>query len=252
MNLFNSQSAFVFVGIAVMIFGLVAAYVLNQTADANQPAADTPATATPDGSVTPEATAQPTKEAQQWDAPEQVTDPATTDYRATIATSKGDIVIDLFEEVAPNTVNNFVFLAQQGYYDNITFHRVVPGFVVQAGDPTGSGTGGPGYLVEEEPNDLTNDRGVLSMAKTSGATEFGSQWFINLADNAQLNDPDSQAGRFFPFAEVTEGMDIVDQIAQGDTIESITIQEVPKDGAASTAGTSPTAGATETATEAEG
>lgn len=134
-------------------------------------------------------------------------------YSATIKTSKGDIVVDLFADKAPQTVNSFVFLAKKGFFDGITFHRVVKGFVIQAGDPTGSGNGGPGYSTKDEPNQLSNERATLAMAKVSGASEFGSQFFINLSNNTDLDYNNPTPNKFYPFGKVTSGMDVVDAIA---------------------------------------
>jgi cyclophilin family peptidyl-prolyl cis-trans isomerase len=133
-------------------------------------------------------------------------------YTATIKTSKGDIVVDLYADKAPLTVNSFVFLAKKGFFDGLTFHRVVQGFVIQTGDPTGSGSGGPGYQTQDEPNQLSNERGTLAMAKTSGAKEFGSQFFINLTNNTSLDYNNPTANKFYPFGKVTSGMDVVDAI----------------------------------------
>lgn len=134
-------------------------------------------------------------------------------YSATIKTTSGDIVVDLYADKAPKTVNSFVFLAKKGYFDGLTFHRVVKGFVIQTGDPTGSGSGGPGYTTKDEPNQLTNERGTLAMAKVSGANEFGSQFFINLTNNVDLDYNNPTPNKFYPFGKVTSGMDVVDAIA---------------------------------------
>jgi cyclophilin family peptidyl-prolyl cis-trans isomerase len=141
----------------------------------------------------------------------QVTKPGKQ-YTATMRTSEGVIVVELYADIAPETVNSFVFLAQEKFFDGVTFHRVVTGFVIQSGDPTGSGSGGPGYSTDDEPNQRPNKRGTLAMAKAAGADDFGSQFFINLADNASL-DYNNQAGdKFYPFGEVVSGMDAVDAI----------------------------------------
>ncbi len=152
-------------------------------------------------------------------------------YIATIQTEKGDIVVELFPDVAPLTVNSFVFLAENGWFDNITFHRVLPGFVAQAGDPTGSGMGGPGYAFKNETNpDLVFDRkGLLAMAN-SGPDTNGSQFFITYAPAENLN------GGYTIFGEVIEGMDVAESITPrdpsqggalppGDTILTIKIEE---------------------------
>lgn len=237
MNLFMNMKVFVFVGLFIMVGGVIVAALVTGSGNAN-PAVDVPNTPTPsvaDGSPTATATPNP----RQFSAAEDVTDPATTDYTATITTDKGVIEIDLFEEVAPNAVNSFVFLAQKGYFDNLRWHRVVENFVVQGGDPNSAvdataeqaalvGRGGPGYTTNDEPNDLSNTRGRLSWAKTEGATSYGSQFFINLKDNSDGLDRGQGATDFFPFAEVTEGMDIVDTIEQGDVIQSVEIHERAK------------------------
>ncbi len=131
-------------------------------------------------------------------------------YIATMRTDKGDIVIELAAEKAPITVNNFVNLAKQGYYADSTFHRVLPGFMAQGGDPTGTGTGGPGYTIEDEFTDLVHDRGVLSMANTGSPNSGGGQWFITLVPTPHLD------GKHAVFGKVVEGMDVVDSLTPRD------------------------------------
>ena len=127
-------------------------------------------------------------------------------YSATLHTNHGDISVDLFADQAPKTVNSFVFLARQGFYDGVIFHRVVPGFVIQGGDPTGTGRGGPGYQYEDELNNPSPyTRGTLAMAN-AGPNTNGSQFFVCLAD---VGLPYS----YTIFGDVTEGMDAVDAIA---------------------------------------
>ncbi|MCC6387775.1 MAG: peptidylprolyl isomerase [Dehalococcoidia bacterium] len=194
---------------------------------------NTPATAASDlpaASPTSAATAvrTPTTAPLRFPAADKVIDAATKDYTAVIATAKGEITIKLFDDRSPNTVNAFVFLARKGFYNNITFHRVVSGFVVQAGDPTGTGGGGPGFETEQEPNDYKNQAGYVSMARAAGSTKFGSQWFINLANNAALDQDMPNQARFYPFGQVTKGMDVVLAIRQGDRIQTITIIETPQ------------------------
>jgi cyclophilin family peptidyl-prolyl cis-trans isomerase len=141
----------------------------------------------------------------------------------------GEFILQLFPDKAPLTVNNFVFLAREGFYDGTTFHRVLSDFMAQGGDPTGSGGGGPGYRFEDEPNDLTFDGpGVLAMAN-SGPDTNGSQFFITYAPTPWLN------GLHTIFGRVVEGMDVVEGLRPrdpgqnsdytGDAIESITITE---------------------------
>jgi cyclophilin family peptidyl-prolyl cis-trans isomerase len=144
---------------------------------------------------------------QQWDQPEQVIDPDGS-YRARIVTSHGEVSADLFADQAPITVNSFAFLAQEGFYDDTPVHRVVPGFVVQMGDPTGTGTGGPGYRFADElgaARERGYPRGTLAMAN-AGPDTNGSQFFICLADVGLPPD-------YTVFGEVTEGMAAVDAIA---------------------------------------
>ncbi|MBI5947548.1 MAG: peptidylprolyl isomerase [Chloroflexi bacterium] len=199
------------------------------------PATSTPtatASASPEGTTTPQASETPagtaTPDPKKFSKAEQVIDAEKNTYTATIKTDKGDIVIALYADKAPRTVNNFVFLAQKKYFDGITFHRVVADFVVQGGDPTGTGSGGPGYVTQEDPNDLLNKKGMLSMAKAGAVTNFGSQFFINLKDNPGLDTDTPTQKRFYPFAEVTTGMDVVAKIAKGDVIRSVTITTTPK------------------------
>ncbi len=169
-------------------------------------------------------------EQQYTECPPVVIDPLKS-YTATIETQKGTITIELFPDVAPLTVNSFVFLAQEGWFDDASFHRVLPGFMAQGGDPTGTGLGGPGYaIVNEVSEDLTFDRaGLLAMAN-SGADTNGSQFFITYAPAAHLS------GGYTIFGEVLEGMDVVENLTprdpseggdlpDGDTIITITIVE---------------------------
>ncbi|HLT18905.1 MAG TPA: peptidylprolyl isomerase [Thermomicrobiales bacterium] len=169
------------------------------------------ATVTRDASSAGAQDAPPTKgfdELQQWDAPPAMMLEDGVDYRARIITNFGDVTVDLFEGEAPNTVNNFVFLANQGFYENVPIHRVLAGFVIQSGDPTGTGTGGPGYRFADEPVVRDYTRGTLAMAN-AGPNTNGSQFFITLADlSGQLPK------NYTIFGEVVEGLDVVDQIAQ--------------------------------------
>lgn len=137
---------------------------------------------------------------------------------AIIKTSRGNITLDLYGEATPLTVSNFVNLAQRGYYDSIRFHRVVPNFVIQGGDPMGTGRGGPGYKFEDEFQDtLKHDGpGVLSMAN-AGPTTNGSQFFITHRDTPHLD------GKHSVFGRVVDGMDVVNAIKQNDMIYTIQI-----------------------------
>ena len=128
-------------------------------------------------------------------------------------TQTGTIKAELYPEIAPNTVNNFISLIQKGYYDGLTFHRVIPGFMIQGGCPQGTGTGGPGYTIKGEfsgnnfANDLKHDRGVLSMARTMAPNSAGSQFFIMHEVAPHLD------GQYAAFGKVTEGIEVVDSIA---------------------------------------
>ncbi len=155
-----------------------------------------------------------------------------TDYFATFHTEKGDVRVRLFAEEAPETVNNFVFLAREGYFDGTTFHRVIGDFMAQGGDPTGTGTGGPGYHIRDEFHpELKHDKpGVLSMAN-AGPNTGGSQFFITYTPTPWLD------GRHAVFGEVVEGMETVTSLRErdpqrdrqpGDRIERVTVEESPR------------------------
>ncbi len=172
----------------------------------------------------------PAVRARQYAAPPPMSIDVSKDYFATLKMAKGgEVVIQLYPDKAPITVNNFVFLAREGYYDGTTFHRVLPDFMAQGGDPTGTGGGDPGYRFADEPNDLSFDKaGILAMAN-SGPNTNGSQFFITYAPTPWLD------GLHTIFGQVIEGMDVVMDIRLrdpgqnpnfvGDAIESITIAE---------------------------
>ena len=131
----------------------------------------------------------------------------------TIEMENGDVIkAELYPEIAPNTVNNFISLIRKGFYDGVIFHRVIPGFVIQGGDPKGIGIGGPGYSIKGEftangfPNELKHARGVLSMARTTAPNSAGSQFFIMHEDSPHLD------GQYAAFGKVTEGIEAVDAI----------------------------------------
>jgi cyclophilin family peptidyl-prolyl cis-trans isomerase len=130
-------------------------------------------------------------------------------YKATLKTANGDVVVELLPKEAPIAVNNFVFLARQGYYDNVPIHRIVAGFVIQSGDPTGTGMGGPGYKIQDERVTLNYERGAVAMARTPEPNSAGSQFFICLSDISQQLEK-----KYAIFGKVTSGMDVVDKIAQ--------------------------------------
>ena len=153
-----------------------------------------------------------------YSSPPPMTIDTTKQYTATIETEKGDLVLELFASDVPVTVNNFVFLAREGFYDGLTFHRVVADFVVQGGDPAGDGTGGPGYQFDDEITEHTHVAGALSMAN-SGANTNGSQFFITYTPQHHLD------GHHSVFGQLVEGMDVLESIEQGDVMIRITIEE---------------------------
>ena len=157
---------------------------------------------------------------KQWDSPPEMQIDPAKNYSVSIETDKGNIEIDLFADAAPNTVNNFVFLAREGYYDGVTFHRVINDFMIQGGDPTGTGMGGPGYKFADEfdGNPHRHETGSLSMANAGPATN-GSQFFICHGPQPHLD------GRHTVFGKVTSGQDIVDAITQGDAMVKVTVSE---------------------------
>jgi cyclophilin family peptidyl-prolyl cis-trans isomerase len=143
-------------------------------------------------------------------------------YRTTITTNRGTIVMDLDPQLAANTVNNFVGLARQGYYDGLTFHRVVPDFVIQGGCPEGSGRGGPGYKFRDEPVQGEYTLGAVAMAN-AGPDTNGSQFFITIDDCTRKLTKDYNL-----FGYVTEGMDVALEIQMGDVMESVVVEEVDR------------------------
>ena len=157
---------------------------------------------------------------QQWSKPPEMQIDAKKDYKVSIETNRGTIELTLQPQHAPQTVNNFVFLAKQGYYDGVKFHRVIADFMIQTGDPTGTGRGGPGYKFGDEckGNPLKHERGVISMANAGPSTN-GSQFFITHVATPHLN------GKHTVFGKVTSGLDVVDAIEQDDVMERVTVAE---------------------------
>lgn len=176
------------------------------------------------------ATAEALASLPEYERPSMMID-VDKEYIATVETEKGTFVIELFPQSAPETVNSFVFLAREGFYDGVTFHRVLEGFVAQTGDPSGTGRGGPGYTFEDEidPDLIFDGPGWVAMAN-AGANTNGSQWFITYSAQPDLN------GRHAIFGKIIEGMEVVDSITRrdpsadpnaplGDEILSIIIEE---------------------------
>ena len=156
--------------------------------------------------------------AKRYSAPPAMQIDTNKKYHAVIKTNKGNINLELNPQEAPQTVNNFVTLARDGFYDGVKFHRVVPGFVIQGGDPTGTGAGGPGYKFKDESVTRPYKAGTLAMAN-AGPNTNGSQFFICLEDQPGLPP------NYTIFGDVTSGMDVVRSIRQGDVIESITVTD---------------------------
>ncbi len=220
----KTQRLWWIVGVAAIVIVLVVAlvWILNQ-GKGETPAAESPAATNPNMPVDPAA-----RNGMYSEQPDLTIDPLKT-YIATIETAKGNIELELYPKKAPITVNNFVFLAREGFYDNTTFHRVIADFMAQAGDPTGTGMGGPGYkFTDEFDPDLTFDGpGVLAMAN-SGSNTNGSQFFITFAATSWLN------GKHTIFGKVVGGMEVLFSISlrdpqtattPGDLIKTIRITE---------------------------
>jgi peptidyl-prolyl cis-trans isomerase B (cyclophilin B) len=158
--------------------------------------------------------------AKSWKTSPEMQIDLKKNYVATIETERGTIEIQLYPQHSPKTVNNFVFLAKEGFYDGLTFHRVISNFMIQGGDPTGTGTSGPGYKFGDETynNPLKHETGALSMAN-AGPNTNGSQFFITHASQPHLN------GHHTVFGKVIKGQDVVNAIKQGDHMTKITITE---------------------------
>jgi len=155
--------------------------------------------------------------AKRYNAPPQMQIETNRAYHVVIKTNKGDIHLDLNPAEAPMTVNNFVALARDGYYDGVTFHRVVPRFVIQGGDPTGTGSGGPGYQFQDEAVKRPYKAGTVAMAN-AGPNTNGSQFFICLEDQPGLPP------NYTIFGDTVAGMDVVRNIRVGDVMQSVTVE----------------------------
>jgi len=157
---------------------------------------------------------------KQWDSPPEMKIDANKSYQAVMETSKGTIELELYPQHASQTVNNFVFLSREGFYDGLSFHRVISNFMIQGGDPAGTGSGGPGYNFPDEfdGNPLKHEKGVISMAN-AGPNTNGSQFFITLDPQAHLN------GNHTVFGKVIKGQEVVDAIQQNDKMVKVEITE---------------------------
>ena len=166
--------------------------------------------------LAPESVSAP--EPKTYSAPPAMVIDTGKQYTAIIETEKGNLVLELFAKDVPKTVNNFVFLAREGFYDGSTFHRVIPGFMAQGGDPTGTGRGDAGYRFEDEFTAHTHVAGTLSMAN-SGPNTNGCQFFITYTPQPGLD------GKHSVFGQLTEGMDALEKITNGDVMKRIVIKE---------------------------
>jgi cyclophilin family peptidyl-prolyl cis-trans isomerase len=219
-------------GIVVMVLSLGSIFFATQIGAHGGDVADTPDHGgTEDIAATDDPPDAPADDGivRLYQAAPELTISTDAVYEAVIHLEAGDVTLELFAADAPGYVNNFVFLAQNQFYEGLTFHRVIPGFVAQAGDPTGAGSGSPGYGLEEETNALDFERGVISMAKSPTGQVNGSQFFITLGATPHLNDG------FTVFGQVVDGLELVDGLTPrdpqdsagdtGDTILSIEIIE---------------------------
>lgn len=166
----------------------------------------------------PRTTPTPSPKPKTYSAPPAMTIDTSKHYTATIETEKGNLVLELFASDVPVTVNNFVFLSREGFYDGTTFHRVIPDFMAQGGDPTGTGRGGPGYSFADEFSQHTHVAGALSMAN-AGPDTNGCQFFITYTPQHGLD------GKHSVFGQLIKGMDVLKKIENGTTIKRIIIEE---------------------------
>jgi len=211
----------ILVGVLLISAGLLA---LSCSQPESKPA---PASA-PAPAPAPAPQTVPEVKTMKWDSPPKMAIDTSKKYTAIMETVKGNLVLELFAKDVPKTVNNFVFLARQGYYDGTTFHRVIPDFMVQGGDPTGTGMGNPGYRFEDEFTSYTHVAGALSMAN-AGANTNGSQFFICYTPQHGLD------GKHTVFGQLIESMDVLKKITprdpsqnpkfEGDKIIRVTIKE---------------------------
>jgi peptidylprolyl isomerase len=230
--------------VVLLVLGLVAGLLISRSGGQSAVApTEAPITPTdlaaaipspaPAAPVTPPEGLQPTAATYTYSAaPEMAIDPAKS-YTATIATPRGDIVVELLPEIAPQTVNNFVFLARNNFYNGLTWHRVLPGFMAQGGDPAGDGTGGPGYSVPAEFTDqiLFDQPGIVAMARAQDPDSAGSQFFITTAPAEFLNQQYTIFGRVVQGQEIVDGIPLrdpqnpADLARPGEAILGVTITE---------------------------
>jgi peptidyl-prolyl cis-trans isomerase B (cyclophilin B) len=222
-NPIQKPKGIVYSGITLVLLALfVVTLVQAACSSTTAPAAPTPpasasAAATPAPAASASAKPAASGAKPTFSSPPPMTIDTSRHYTATIDTEKGQIVLDLDPTVAPQTVNNFVFLAKQGFYDGLKWHRVVPGFVIQGGDPQGTGAGGPGYKFPDEPVKGQYTDGCVAMAN-AGPNTNGSQFFICIADDTSQLKP-----LYNLFGHVTSGLDVAKQITTADHMLKVTI-----------------------------
>lgn len=222
--------------LALALAACIIAVVTVLAAGCGGDSKSTKSTPTPSAGQTPSSTPSSTPGISPtpltFSAPPEVTISADKKYFANVETNKGTFRIELRPDLALQTVNSFIFLARQGYYNGVTFHRVIPGFVAQGGDPTGTGSGSPGYSLPLEAGDVPFERGTVGLARSQDPNSGGSQFFICYAPQTGLN------GQYTVFGTVVEGMEVVDSLtprdpsnvatpqpATGDVILTISIEE---------------------------
>ena len=223
-NPLTKPKGMVFSGITLVLLALFVVTLVqaacSSAAPAAKPASSASASAKPaaSASVKPAASTSPSASARPtFTSPPPMTIDTSRHYTATIETEKGPIVLDLDPSLAPKTVNNFVFLANEHFYDGLKWHRVVPGFVIQGGDPQGTGAGGPGYKFADEPVKGQYTDGCVAMAN-SGPNTNGSQFFICIADDSQKLQP-----LYNLFGHVTSELDVAKKITTADHMLKVTI-----------------------------
>ncbi len=229
----TKKGCFLFGGM-IALLALLAMFVTACAAPTSAPAANPPTVAIPTAAAAPTSAPAstgvpgtagariPAQRSNMYNSAPAMTIDVTKTYVATIKTAKGNIVVEMYPKDAPQSVNNFVFLSRDGFYNGLTFHRVEPGFVIQGGDPLGTGTGGPGYNIPPEIK-AKHTKGAIAMARQGGPPQTtpssGSQFYITLAAQPGLD------GQYTAFGQVTSGMEVVEKIARGDLIQSVTIEE---------------------------
>ena len=229
------MKALLFIGLIVLVFSLIACETLEEAPTAT-PIPDVIPTPRIADTPTPPVIGTPTpvtamtaggRAIRQYATPPQMSIDPEGDYSADIQTNQGTISVELYAEDAPITVNNFVFLARQNFYDGVVFHRVIPNFMIQGGDPTGTGFGGPGYRFQDEivPSLIFDRAGILAMANAGPGTN-GSQFFITVAPTTQLNEKHTIFGRVIAGQEVADAISVARTDRNNRPLEEVVIQHI--------------------------